>query len=120
MINSFFLGIHYDYTIRNSLGEVIQYHYGDDGMDAKYQQWITIPYYSIKSIDDFIKQFPKPLKFSSDIIKRQWNRLFQDFQLIQKNKSIWESSKNVTLNIERILEYSFSRTILGIINIIII
>ena len=101
------LVVQYDNTVRNSLQDIIQFRYGDDSIDAAKQEWIELPYYQMKTDSEFYLVFNTIDKMESILQKRNWNRLYKDFQMIYKNKWIWESAKTVNCNIKRILEYRF-------------
>jgi DNA-directed RNA polymerase II subunit RPB1 len=80
---------HYDGTVRNSLGEIIQFNYGEDGLDATYLEWQKIEIGGMKK-EILEKRFKWDTDTLSkhDILKREWSRLQKDNELVFKSKNL--------------------------------
>ncbi|KAH3683659.1 hypothetical protein WICPIJ_005343 [Wickerhamomyces pijperi] len=120
--------VHYDGTTRNSLGNIIQFIYGEDGLDAGHvekQAIDTLPgedsaferRYRIDLINDFNKLNPALLESGRDIIgnfelqgllDEEYNQLLQDRKLLREVFSDGEHSWPLPVNIRRILQKASS------------
>lgn len=81
--------VHYDGTVRNSLGDIVQFAYGEDGFDATYQEWQKIEIGGMK-LDFLVKRFKwdDEVLEKHEILKREWVRLQKDNNIIFKDKNL--------------------------------
>lgn len=113
--------VKYDGTLRNSLGEVIQFCYGEDGMDATYlesQQLQTIRlsddemrrrYYF--DVDDrtleaanLKKEIVEELKRAdSDLLQREFEQLMIDRDVVRANNAAADQDILLPVNCTRLL-----------------
>ena len=94
------LRIHYDGTVRNSLGDVVQFAYGEDGFDATFQEWQKISIIGLKQ--DVLEQrykWPDELLSQHEILQREWNRLRKD-----RDANVRNTEMPLPVNIARILD----------------
>ena len=76
--------VKYDGTVRNSLGEyVIQFLYGEDGMDA-----IWIESQKLDSLKMKKKEFENVYKYEID--QENWNPSYMLPEHVENLKTIWE------------------------------
>lgn len=92
--------VHYDGTVRNSLGDIIQFAYGDDNFDGTYQEWQKISICGMrKSIFEERYKWTDEMLNGSSILKREYNRLCLDNKV-----KLTTNNLPLVVNIERILE----------------
>ena len=122
-----------DYSVRNSNGNIVQFLYGDDGMDPVKVENQFIPYISMKYLEiadayQFIDVTQTELYMIKDVydnynteniesknkrLQDHFNRIIQDREYLIENMNDMKDIENITLyypiNILRICQFSKSK-----------
>lgn len=97
--------LEYDETVRNASGQLIQYHYGEDGMDGARVESQRVP---MVSMDDtaFREMYKhKNLSFEyGKAVRQEYMSLKHDRVLFQKDFNVGKDTVIVPCNIQRVIE----------------
>lgn len=88
--------VRYDYTVRNDQNDIIQFYYGEDGMDGVSIEWNTFSTLNL-SPDDLHSEF------FNENVPEEFQLIVQDQKFLQMIFDNGEESRPMPTNLKRIL-----------------
>jgi DNA-directed RNA polymerase I subunit RPA1 len=94
------LRVHYDQTVRDSDGSVLQFHYGEDGLDIMKQKTVDKLDFCAMNYRALIERFsPDTLDSSgfidADSVKKYWKRAKKSGEYVDPVMSILNPARNL-------------------------
>jgi len=99
--------IKYDNTVRDSNNNIVQFVYGDDGVDAVHMEWNTFPTLKLS-----LKELKE--KYYNENVKDEWDLIYKDYLYLHKVFPTGEDRWTMPMCINRMivnLSYDYTSTL---------